>query len=125
MHYDRVFVGLGQREDGKSTTVGICKPKPAPVVHIELLISTIDKYVAALDAVDDGPLQLRTLFADPARNGWKTEELRDGAPVRVLYDVPAPQDITKSVYARLERMVDDYSYLQHMWWLSKKDSSAT
>lgn len=125
LHYDRVVVGLGQREDGKSTTVGLYKPKPAPVVHIELMISAIDNYVAALDAVDDGLLQFRTLLADLARNGWKTEELRDGAPVRVLYDLPTPQDILESVYKRLERLVDDYSYLQHMWSLSKKDSSAT
>lgn len=126
MHHDQAVIGLGPElhESEQSSAVGLFIPKPIPIAHIESMISAIDGYIAALDAVDNGLLQLRTLIAETASTGWEIEELVNGTPVRVLFRLPAPQAILRSVFGRLEKMMADASALQEIWLLSKKASSA-
>ncbi|KAH8763074.1 hypothetical protein F5883DRAFT_716106 [Diaporthe sp. PMI_573] len=122
-HYDRAITSLPQQEGRQPSAVGLFVPEHVPVAHMRLMISAIDGDVAALDAVDDGLLQLRTLLAATASAGWKTEELIDGARVTVLFGLPAPRAILRSVNERLEKMMADASELQETWSLSKKASS--
>ncbi|KAH8772522.1 hypothetical protein F5883DRAFT_548802 [Diaporthe sp. PMI_573] len=74
-----------------------------PGLHVTLLITAIDKYVAALDDVDKELLQLHVLLDAQQRAGWEIEELEDGVCVRTQVGLPAPRAIEKSVSARLER----------------------
>lgn len=125
-HHDQAVVGLGPElhESEQSSAVGLFAPKAIPIAHIESMISAIDGCIVALDAVDNGLLQLRTLIAATASTGWETEELMNGTPVRVLFGLPAPQEILRSVFGRLGKMMADASELQEMWLLSKKVTSA-
>lgn len=126
LHHDQAVVDPGPElhDSELSSAVGLFVPKPIPIAHIESMISAIDTCIAALDAVDNGLLQLRTLIATTASTGWEIEELINGAPVRVLFGLPAPQAILSSVIGRLGKMMADASELQEMWLLSKKAPSA-
>lgn len=90
---------------GHSTAFGAALGRASGFVpHIRHMISAVDEYVAALDSVEGGIMALRTVLDIMASGGWRSEERVDGEDRRVLFRLPPPWDISRSVGGQLGRM---------------------
>lgn len=74
------------------------------IPRVKHMISAVDDGVAALDAVDGGIMALRTILDIMTKGGWSSEEHIDGEHWTILFRLPPPWDISRSVGERLERM---------------------
>lgn len=79
------------------------------IPHVRHMISAVDDGVAALDAVDGGIMALRTILDIMTKGGWSSGEHIGGEDWRILFRLPPPWDISRSVGERLERMGADAS----------------
>lgn len=77
------------------------------IPHIKRMISAVEEDIAALDDVEEGMMALRTILDVMANGGWRSEEQIDGEKWTILFRLPPPWVISRSVGERLGRMGAD------------------